>query len=385
MTVSELEFFFDTSHHLLMKKVKEFATKKLEPCPLEEGDEEERARKLIKLMADENLLRYTVPQRYGGAYPGLDIRSLCLIREGLAFSSSLADTLFAMQGLGSYPITLAGSEDVKSKCLPSVASGEAVATFALTEPEAGSDAASIRTLASKEGEFYVLNGVKTLISNAGLADVYTVFAKTDPDKGQKGISAFVVTKDAVGFDLVKKFELLAPHPIGEVAFNNCRIPAVNLLGQEGDGFKIALATLENFRITVGAAALGMGERALHEAISYARERVQFGKRLSEFQLIKSKLAWMATELDAAKLLVYRAAWKKDKGEKRMPVESAMAKLYATEIAQKAVDEALQIHGGIGVVKGTVVERLYREIRALRIYEGTSEIQQLIIADSLLKR
>jgi acyl-CoA dehydrogenase len=292
--------------------------------------------------------------------------------------------MFAMQGLGSYPITLAGSEEVKRRLLPRVKSGDAIAAFAITEPEAGSDVSAIQMTARRDGPDYILDGVKTFISNAGVADFYTVFAKTCPDKGSKGISAFVVEKEAPGIRVEEKIELIAPHPIGRLRFDGCRVRCSNLLGEEGQGFRLAMATLDTFRPTVGAAALGLAWRAVDEAISYAKRRVQFGKPLSEFQATQMKLAEMATELDAARLLVYRAAWEKDTGGVRVTVDSAMAKLYATEAAGRIIDAAVQIHGGAGVVRGSVVERLYRECRALRIYEGTSEIQKLIIAGRLLR-
>jgi len=292
--------------------------------------------------------------------------------------------MFAMQGLGSYPITLAGGEALKRRHLPRVVSGEAIAAFALTEPEAGSDVAALQTAARRDGDHYELDGVKTFISNAGLADFYVVFAKTNPDQGHKGISAFVVEPSMSGFVVERKLELIAPHPIGVVRFERCQVPRESLLGDEGQGFKIAMQTLDVFRATVAAAAVGMARRALDEALAYSRQRVQFGRPIAEFQGIQFKLGEMATELEAARLLVYRAAWKKDQGAERVTRESAMAKLYATEMAQRVIDQAVQIHGGNGVVKGFVVERLYREIRALRIYEGTSEIQKVVIARELLK-
>ncbi|HLG13945.1 MAG TPA: acyl-CoA dehydrogenase family protein [Blastocatellia bacterium] len=346
--------------------------------------EDELARELVSALAREKLLEYTVPREFGGWADSLDVRALCVIREHLSYESSLADLMFAMQGLGSFPITLAGSEEIKRRFLPRVANGTAVAAFAITEPEAGSDVSAIQTTARRDGAGYVIDGEKTFISNAGLADFYTVFAKTDPGKGAKGISAFVVEKDAPGFSFEEKIELIAPHPIGRIAFRECRVPASNLLGEEGEGFKIAMTTLDTFRSTVGAAAVGLGWRALDEAISYAKRRVQFGKPIAEFQATQMKLAEMATDLDAARLLVYRAAWKKDSGADRVTLEAAMAKLFATEAAQRIIDAAVQIHGGVGVVRGSVVEHLYRDVRALRIYEGTSEIQKLVIASQLLK-
>jgi acyl-CoA dehydrogenase len=346
--------------------------------------EDEQARRLVRELASEGLLDYTVPAQFDQGAKELDVRALCVVRERLSYESSLADLMFAMQGLGSYPVTIAGADAIKRRLLPLVKSGEAIAAFAITEPDAGSDVSAIQTTARRDGQSYVLDGCKTFISNAGLADFYTVFAKSGNESGHKSISAFVVEKDAQGFAFEEKIELIAPHPIGRIRFDGCRIPAASLLGQEGEGFKIAMTTLDTFRPTVGAAAAGLAWRAMDEAVRYAKQRVQFGRPISEFQSTQMKLAEMATELDAARLLVYRAAWKKDNSSERVTLESAMAKLYATEAAQRIIDSAVQIHGGAGLVKGAAVEHLYREIRALRIYEGTSEIQKLVIAGQLLK-
>ncbi|HJZ85108.1 MAG TPA: acyl-CoA dehydrogenase family protein [Polyangia bacterium] len=317
-----------------------------------------------------------------------EVTSLCVIREALAERTALGDTLFAMQGLGSQPIRLAGSEELKQRYVMPAALGRKLAAFALTEPEAGSDVASLRTLARRDtsgghgggGDSYVLDGEKTFISNAGLADFYVVFAKTDASAGGKGISAFVVDRDAPGLTFEPQ-TLIADHPMGALTFERCRAAA--RLGAEGDGLKIALGTLDRFRPTVGAAACGMARRALAETLVRVRTRVQFGKSLAEFQGTQFALADMATELDAARLLVYRAAAACDRGE-RATLEAAMAKLYATEIAQRVVDQALQLHGGAGLLAGTPTERLYRDVRALRIYEGTSEIQRIVIARELLR-
>ena len=387
--------FFTPEHQALAERVEEFAQAKIASLPEDESNYIARSLELLKRVAREGLLGYVVPASYGGHHRHVDIRSVCVVRRGLARHSSLADTMFAMQGLGSYPITVAGSEALKKKFLPKVAGGEWVATFALTEPEAGSDATAIRTAARREGDEYVIDGRKKFISNAGIADFYVVFAKTDASQGRKGISAIVVEKDRPGLR-TQKLEVIAPHPIGEVWLENCRVPVENRLGQEGEGFSIMMKTLESFRTTVGAAALGMGERALEEATSYAQHRSQFGKTLGEFQGLRFMLADMATELEASRLLVFQAAAKLDQArngnssaaggaqETGMILSSSMAKLYATEAAQRVIDRALQIHGGTGVLKGSVVERLYREIRALRVYEGTSEIQKEIIAHQLFK-
>ena len=390
--------FLDPEHVALVQRVAEFCKQEVEADAAEKGDGNTHALDFLARLAAGELLRYVIPQQHGGMHPRLDIRSLCLIRRGLARHSSLADTMFAMQGLGSYPITLAGSDDLRTKFLPAVASGKAIAAFALTEPEAGSDAAGISTTAQRVGSDYIVNGTKTFISNAGVADFYVVFVKTDPALGRKGMSAIVIETDRPGFRVVRQMELIAPHPIGEIRMEQCSVPAKHRLGAEGEGYAIMLRTLECFRTTVGAAALGMAERALKEATAYARRRVQFGKPLSEFQGLRFMLSEMATELEAARLLVLSAAWKLDcarqssssteppsaSGDPDLVMSSSMAKLYATEAAQKVIDMALQIHGGIGVVKGSVVERLYREIRALRVYEGTSEIQKEIISHQLLK-
>jgi acyl-CoA dehydrogenase len=373
----------EEKHRQIADHVEGFARDHLRGAALGET-EDEQARHLVGALAREGLLGHAVPAKFESGESALDVRALCVVREHLCYESSLADLMFAMQGLGSFPVALAGSSEIKKQLLSDVKSGAAIAAFAITEPEAGSDVSALQTTARRDGPGYVLDGVKTFISNAGLADFYTVFAKTDATKGSKGISAFVVEKHRPGFSLEEKIELIAPHPIGRIRFDGCRVPQSNLLGGEGEGFKIAMTTLDTFRPTVGAAALGLAWRALDEAIGYSRRRVQFGRPLAEFQATQMKIAEMATELEAARLLVYRAAWKKDTEAGRVTLESAMAKLFATEAAQRIIDAAVQIHGGTGVVRGSVVEHLYREVRALRIYEGTSEIQKLVIAGQLLR-
>ena len=370
-------------HRELAEKVDRFSREQIRNVQVGES-EDEQAENLVGLLAREGLLDYAVSADSNSGASALDVRALCVIREHISYESSLADLMFAMQGLGSFPITLGGSDEIKRKFLPLVKSGCAIAAFAITEPDAGSDVSAIRTTARRDGASYVIDGAKTFISNAGLADFYTVFAKTDAGRGSKGISAFVVERDAPGFSFEEKIELIAPHPIGRIRFDGCRVPAENLLGEEGAGFKVAMATLDTFRPTVGAAAAGLAWRAMDEALSYSKRRSQFGRPIAEFQATQMKLAEMATELDAARLLVYRAAWKKDASADRVTLESAMAKLYATESAQRIIDQAVQIHGGVGVMRGSVVEHLYRDVRALRIYEGTSEIQKLVIAGQLLK-
>ena len=376
--------FVDQEHIVLRARVRAWAEANLFSAGQERDDVEAEARRLIRELGREGFTAYTVPRGYGGVKERVQARDLCVLREELSRGSALADTMLGMQALGSYPITLAGSEGQKSRYLPAVARGEAIAAFAVTEPEAGSDVSALQTRAIRRGKEYCLTGTKRFISNAGIADQYVVFASTDPEKKGKGISAFVLQADTPGLVLKERTRVLSPHPIGVIGFEECLVPESQLLGKEGEGLKIALGTLEVLRCTVGAAALGLAQRALEEALHYSRQRRQFGQALAGFQGIRFKLAEMATELEAARLLVYQAAWVCDQGEKELNEKSSMAKLYATEAAQRVVDQALQIHGGMGVVVGSVVERLYRDVRALRIYEGTSEIQRLVIARGLLK-
>jgi acyl-CoA dehydrogenase len=315
----------------------------------------------------------------------LDLRGCCLMREALGEASPLADTVFALQGLGTTPILLAGSPAQKDRWLGPIAQGQVMTAFAMTEPEAGSDVAAIATTARPDGSGYLLDGGKTLISNAGIADLYIVFASTDRAKGSKGISCFLVPADTRGLRFVGPQVLSAPHPLGEIAFEGCRVPADALLGAEGRGYGLGLAALDRLRPTVAAAACGMAARALTESLTHVKQRQQFGTPLAQFQLVQQKLARMATDLTAARLLTYRAAYEKDQGQERITSEAAMAKSFATEMAQRAVDDAVQLIGGRGVLAGHPVDRLYRAVRALRIYEGTTEIQQLIIAGELLKQ
>jgi len=379
-----MDFFFNQEHLLLRSRVRSWVEKNLLSGTRKETDMDTEARQLVSHLGQEGFTAYVAAKKFGGARENVQARDLCILREELARGSALADTMFAMQALGSYPITIAGSEEQKQRYLPPIARGEAIAAFALTEPQAGSDLSSMETRAVSRGGEYRLTGVKCFISNAGLAQTYTVFALTDPEKKTKGISAFVVEANTPGFVLKERTPLLSPHPIGVIAFEDCRVPRTQLLGQEGEGLKIALTTLDTLRCTVGAAAVGLAQRALEEAVQYSRKRRQFGQALAEFQATQFKLADMATELEASRLLVYQAAWARDHNQSDLKQKSSMAKLYATEAAQRIVDQALQIHGGTGVVVGTPVERLYRDVRALRIYEGTSEIQRLVIARNLLK-
>ena len=373
--------FFDDRHRELASRLNALAGKFDAVVPLGESGEEDRAgRETIRIAAEEGLCRLLVTRDFGG--DGLDLRSLCLTREAMAAASGLADAVFAVQGLGSYPIALSGDKTLGERFLTAVASGAAVAAFALTEPDAGSDAAAISTRATRDGHHYVVDGLKTLISNATIASFFVVFART-ADGATRAISAFVVPADTPGLTIDRRLHVSAPHPIGEVRFSQCRVPASHRLGAEGDGMRLALGTLDFFRTSVGAAACGLAARALREATSHARSRRQFGSRLADFQLTQAALADMATELAAARLLVYRSAWTKDMGADRVASESGMAKLFATEAAQRIVDRAVQIHGGLGVMRGSVVERLYRDVRPLRIYEGTSEIQRLVIARHII--
>lgn len=340
-------------------------------------------RRLVSALGKAGLLRHSAPNGDGPA-GGLVVRNLCLAREILARASGLADFAFAMQGLGSAPISLYGSAAQKKRYLRRVSDGTAIAAFALSEAEAGSDVAAIATTAGKSGDFYRLDGSKTWISNAGLADFYVVFARTGEGPGTKGLSAFIVDSASPGLSVSGTIDVIAPHPLGSLRFENCRVGADQLLGQPGEGFKIAMATLDIFRSTVGAAALGFARRAFDEAIERSLSRRLYGHALADLQMIQGKIADMALSIDAAALLIYRAAWTKDCLGGRISREASMAKLFATEEAQKVVDQAVQIFGGRGIVRGVTVERLYREIRALRIYEGASEVQKLIIAGQALQ-
>ncbi len=373
--------FFTPEHLNLVTSVTSFVKHEIEARVSQERDVDESIRDCVNVLASAGLLNYAV------SFPNtrLDVRALCLIREILSYSSSLADLAFVMQGLGTYAISQAAPEHVRDFWLNRAAEGRAIAAFALTEPEAGSDVSALKTTATRDGDAYVINGRKRFISNAGVADFYTVFARTGTQAdGRAELSAFVVGARLPGFSVVERTAMISPHPIGEIEFTNCRVPAEDMVGAEGDGFLLAMRTLDTFRASVGAAACGMARRALDESLSYAASRKQFGRLLAEHQLIQEKLADMVTELDAARLLVYRAAYLQDTGTARLSREASEAKLFATEAACRIVDSAVQIHGGSGLVRGNVVERLYRDVRALRIYEGTSEIQKLIIASQLLR-
>jgi acyl-CoA dehydrogenase len=377
-----MDFSFTPEEQELQQRVRRLAEEQIAPIAAQVDESSRVSPELMRILAQANLFRYTVPEEYGGY--GVRVMRLCIIREELARVCAQADTNFIMQGLGSYPITLGGTPEQKARYLPPIVRGEAIAAFALTEPHSGSDVVGMRTTATLEGEEWVLNGSKKFISQAGDASTYVVFAKTDPAAGSRGLSAFIVERGTPGFDDSRRMELMAPHPIGEPRFDNCRLPYTSLIGQPGQGLRLALGTLDTFRTTVGAAAVGMGQAAYEEALSYARQRTMFGQALSDFQATQFKLADMAVSLDAARLLTYRAAWLKDSGQESVIKEASFAKLFATEAASRIVNESLQIHGGAGLVKGSRIERLYREVRALTIYEGTSEIQRQTIARQLLR-
>lgn len=339
---------------------------------------------LVRELGAGDWIRYAVGgTAWGGSAESIDTRGICLIRETLARHSGLADFAFAMQGLGSGAITLAGSEAQKRAYLPRVAAGAAIAAFALSEPEAGSDVGAMQCAARRDGDDYVLDGEKTWISNGGIADFYVVFARTGEAPGTRGLSAFIVDADTPGLEIAERIEVIAPHPLARLRFGNCRVAASQRLGEAGQGFKLAMRTLDIFRTSVAAAALGFARRALDEALQRATTRRMFNHTLADFQLTQVKLADMAASIDAAALLVYRAAWLRDQG-RTVTKEAAMAKMVATESAQQVIDGAVQIFGGLGVVSDVPVEKLYRDIRALRIYEGATEVQKLIIARELLK-
>jgi alkylation response protein AidB-like acyl-CoA dehydrogenase len=384
--------FFDERHRALAREVEQWIAR--HAAGADAGDVDAACRAWVRALGAGGLLRYAVGgTAVGGANEAIDTRAICLIRETLARHSGLADFAFAMQGLGSGAITLAGSPEQQQRYLPRVARGEAIAAFALSEPDAGSDVAAIACTARVEGDHAVLDGEKTWISNGGIADFYVVFARSEAvpgaaggnaaSRGTRGLSAFIVDADTPGFTIAERIDVIAPHPLARLAFANCRVPLACRVGAAGEGFRIAMRTLDVFRTSVAAAALGMARRALDEAIGRAVSRRMFDRTLADFQLTQAKLAQMAVTIDSAALLTYRAAWQRDQG-RSVTREAAMAKLAATDGAQQVIDAAVQIFGGLGVVSGHPVERLYREIRALRIYEGASEVQQLIIARELLK-
>ena len=370
--------FFTPAHRALAARAEAWAQAHAERLA-DEHDVDASCRRLVAAMGEDGLLDLAVP------LPGtrLDVRSLCLLRDILGRHAGLADFAFAMQGLGTGAITLFGTDAQRAQWLPPVRAGTSLAAFALSERDAGSDVAALATTARRDGDAWVLDGEKTWISNGGIAGHYVTFARTGEAPGTRGLSAFIVPADAPGLHIAARIDTIAPHPLATLRFENCRVPDANLIGTPGQGFRIAMSVLDVFRSTVGAAALGLARRALDEALRHARSRTLFGAPLSDLQMTQAALADMATEVDAAALLVYRAAWTKDAGADRVTREASMAKLYATEAAQRVVDRAVQIHGGLGVTKGNKVEELYREVRALRIYEGASEVQRIVIARALM--
>lgn len=374
--------FFEPHHARLAQSLDAWARQSIAHAHGPDVDAE--CRKLVKALGEAGWLRHAVAgTAYGGAGEQIDTRAICLIRETLARHSGLADFAFAMQGLGSGAISLAGSDEQKTRYLSLVARGEAISAFALSEPDAGSDVAAMTCEARLEGGHYVINGEKTWISNGGIADFYVVFVRTGEAAGSRGLSALIVEADTPGFEVAERIDVIAPHPLARLKFSNCRVPAAQRVGAAGEGFKVAMRTLDVFRTSVAAASLGFARRAMDEALQRATSRKMFGGVLADFQLTQAKLAQMATQIDSAALLTYRAAWLRDQGE-NVTREAAMAKMTATENAQQVIDAAVQIWGGLGVVSEQPVERLYREIRALRIYEGATEVQQLIIGRDLIK-
>jgi acyl-CoA dehydrogenase len=373
--------FFDEEHRAFATGLERWAAQA--DVLDDERNADASCRAWVRALAENGWLRACVPGAFGGLRAELDARTLCLARETLAYRSALADFAFAMQGLGSGPIALFGNSELQRHYLPNVAIGRCVAAFALSEREAGSDVAALATRARRDGDSYVIDGEKTWISNARIADLYVVFARTSGD-GAKGLTAFAVDASTPGCSAGKRIETISPHPLGTLHFDRARVPAACRLGEEGDGFKIAMATLDVFRSTVGAAAVGFARRALFESVNHAKSRKLFGAPLAALQMTQSAIAAMATDVDASALLVYRAAWMKDTGRTRVTRESAMAKWFATEAAGRVCDRAVQLFGGRGITRGEIVERLYRDVRALRIYEGANEIQQIVIAKQTLE-
>lgn len=375
--------FLDDGHRRLAEDLENWCAGELSDLKHDEADVDAECRHLLERLGKGGWLRYAVPAEHGGVHESLDVRSLALIRETLARHSGLADFVFAMQGLGSGTISLFGTDPQKSAYLPDVAAGRKMAAFALTELESGSDVANMTTSAVRTASGWRIDGAKTYISNGGIADYYVLFARTGEAPGAKGISAFLVPSDTPGLVIAERIRVIAPHPLATLRFDSMELPDDALLGEAGRGFAQAMATLDIFRTTVGAASLGFARRALDEALARATSRSLQGKPMAENAVIQSQLAEMAVDIDAAALLIYRAAWTRDVAGRRNSREAAMAKLYATDRAQTVIDKAVQIHGGLGVVHGHPVETLYREVRALRIYEGASEVQKVVIARQLL--
>lgn len=385
---SHLEWpFFDDAHRKLVHNLEQWCVDQ-RLSSLDDTDVYAACRDLVRQLGSAGWLRYSVPSGDGGVlgghYEQLESRSLCLIRETLGRHHTLADFAFAMQGLGAGPISLGGSIKLRKRYLPSVAAGKSIAAFALSEPEAGSDVAALNCSAQRDGDHFVISGQKTWISNGGLADFYCVFVRTDPNAGSRGITAFVVDADTLGLEIDEKLDVMSPHPLAALRFDNCRVPASCMLGELNQGFKLAMRTLDVFRCSVAAAALGFSRRALAEGLAHARQRKMFGQTLMDFQLTLAAFGDIAAAIDQSALLTYRAAWARDVTERPVTSETAMAKMVSTESAQWVIDRVLQMFGGQGVLSNTPIERLYRDIRALRIYEGATEVQKLIIARELLR-
>jgi len=378
-----MEFRVTQEEKELREKGRRIAVDYIEPRAKEIDETDDVTWDVIEKLAEEGIFRTVVPKAYGGIAENVMATNVCIVREELSRVSSNADAFFAMQGLACYPLILAGTEDQKKKFLPLLVSGEKLGAYALTEPQAGSDVGNIQTEAVLDGDEYVLNGQKCFITNAAHAGIFLVFVKTNKDKGARGISTFIVEEGTPGFKCSATQELIAPHALGELHFDNCRIPVANLVGEVDKGFMTAMKTFDVYRTSVGACALGFAQAAYDLALSYSKDRTAFGKSLDTFQVTRFKIADMAVDLDAARLLVYRAAWLKDSGQKRVTKEASMAKLFASEAADRIVDQALQIHGGRGLLKGYTIERLYRQVRGSRIYEGTSEIQRTVISSMIL--
>lgn len=378
-----MEFRVTKEEKELRDKIRRIAVDYIKPRAREIDETDDVTWDVIEKLAEEGIFKIVVPKAYGGITENVMATSVCIVREELSRVSSNADAFFAMQGLACYPLILAGTEEQKRKYLPPLINGEKLGAYALTEPQAGSDVGNIQTEAVLDGDEYVLNGTKCFITNAAHAGIFIVFVKTNKEKGARGISTFIVEEGTPGFRCSATQELIAPHALGELQFDNCRIPAANLVGEVDKGFKIAMKTFDVYRTSVGACALGFAQAAFDLALSYAKERTAFGKPLNAFQVTRFKIADMAVDLDAARLLVYRAAWLKDSGASRVTKEASMAKLFASEAAGRIVDQALQIHGGRGLLKGYDIERLYRQVRGSRIYEGTSEIQRTVISSMIL--
>jgi acyl-CoA dehydrogenase len=372
--------FFEDRHRELAQELDAWAQGNL--TGVDHSDVDEACRSLVAMLGEGRWLLHSAIDP-ADSQSRLDVRSLCLIRETLARHDGLADFSFAMQGLGTGALSLFGTQEQKQTWLPETRGGKAIAAFALSEPKSGSDVANIEAAARRDGDDYILTGEKTWISNGGIADVYCVFVRTGEAPGARGISAFIVPGDAPGLEIVERLQVIAPHPLARLKFNDIRLPASAMIGEPGRGFGIAMSVLDVFRSTVGAAALGFARRAMEESVTRASERHLFGAAMAELQMVQGHLADMALDIDAAALLVYRAAWTKDMGAARVTREAAMAKLYATEAAQRVIDAAVQLHGGDGVRSGHPVESLYREIRALRIYEGASDVQKVVIARSIV--